>query len=98
MNIPEYVAAKLAGASMRYLEEITAHGIYNIDPSISHGDSDDEYDAISAEFYRQSRDMLHEREDNEFSRICRDMLTEAIETGNAGLERIAREQMQYETE
>lgn len=58
MNIPEYVAKSLAGASMRYLEEIVYHGIYNVDPKIEQGATQEEYDAIDKEFRRQAFNLI----------------------------------------
>lgn len=60
MNVVRYVAEQLKNASSRYLEEIVAHGIYNVNPKIKQGSSNEEYEAIAAEFERQADEKLAE--------------------------------------
>ena len=62
MNIREYVANILEEASRRFLEEIVAHGVYNTGADISQGESDEEYEAIDAEFRRQAEQRMQNLE------------------------------------
>lgn len=56
-SIEQTVAAALQGASRAYLEDVAAHGIHNVTNDYN-GDSDEDYQAYSDEFERQSKAAL----------------------------------------
>ena len=56
-TIPQIVADALKGQSQMFLEDVAAHGIHNITNDY-HGETDEEYEAYSDEFARQSKAAL----------------------------------------